>query len=139
LWYLECNKGITPFDEEALYQKLNDASDVDLEFDEFSRLDADAQAKAIKRRETLDRKKVERLEEAKKKSEETKKKKLAAASEKEKEKAEKENEKSKRVGKKRKADTPNPEPTASIVDMREGSSRFSLTQDCLVHGLTPTS
>jgi len=123
--------------EEALLQKPNDIVDVDPEFHEFARLDVDARAKAIKRRETSNKKKVERLEEAKKKSEETKKKRLATQSEKE--KAKKRNDKVKRGGKKRKADTSNLEPVASTVDMREGSSGFSLPQDRLVHGLTPTS
>jgi len=52
--YLECNKGITPVDEETLFQKLNNAVDVEPEFDEFSGLGANAQAKAMKRRETSD-------------------------------------------------------------------------------------
>jgi hypothetical protein len=104
---------------------------VEPEFDEFAGLDPEARAKAIKRREASDKKKVDRWEEAKKKTEDNKKKRLAAQ-------AEKEQEKGKKKGLKRKAETPLAEPAASAADMRDSSSGFSLTHERLLHGPTAT-
>jgi hypothetical protein len=129
---LECNFGITPPEEEILFQTLKDTAVVESEFDEFAGLDPEARYRAIKRREASDKRKLEKLEDAKKKTEENKRKRLAAQ-------AEKDQEKAKKKGTKRKAETPLQEPATSAADMKEGSSGFSLTQERLVHGLTPTT
>lgn len=130
-WYLECNFGTYPPEEEALFNMLNAAAPAVPEFDEFKGLDEEARGKAIKKRDALDQRKVARLEEAKKKTGESKKKKMEAKALKEKEKATK-------AGMKRKASTPVQEPATSTANQKEGSSGFSLTQECLVHGLAPT-
>ena len=60
---------------------LNDSTVADVEFDEYAELDAEAYTKEIKKwkkyQEISYQKKVEKLEEAKKKTEENKKKRLA--------------------------------------------------------------
>jgi len=104
---------------------------VEPEFDQFKGLDPDAKDKDIKKLEASDKKKLERLEEAKKKTEENKKKRLEAQ-------AEKEKEKSKKKGSKRKVETPMQGLATSTTNIKEGSSGFSLTQEHLVYGLTPT-
>ena len=129
-WYLECNFGVTPPEEEALFQALKDSVMVDLEVPEFLGLDNVAKTKAVKRCELSDRKKLEKLNEAKRRTEEHEQKKLQARLEKEKEK-----EKESKKGTKRKASTACDEPASSGVHM---SSGFSLTQERLVHGRTPT-
>lgn len=131
-WYLECNFGTTPPEEEILFQTLKETAAVEPEFDEFAGLDVEAKAKAIARREAADRKKEERWEEAKKKNAENLKKKEVA-------KAVKEQEKAKRKGTKRKAETPLQDQATSGGDTKATSSGFSLTQERLVHGLTPTT
>ena len=127
-WYLECNYGVTPPEDEALFQSLKDSIMVDPEVPEFSGLDNVAKTKAVKRRELSDKKKIEKLDEAKRKTEEHGQKKLNARLEKEKEKESKK-------GTKRKANTTCDEPASSGVHTSFG---FSLTQERLVHGLTPT-
>ena len=124
-WYLECNFGVTPPEEEALFQALKDSVMVDPEVPEFSGLDNVAKTKAVKRRELSDRKK---LDEAKRRTKEHEQKKLQARLEKEKEKESKK-------GTKRKASTACDEPASSGVHT---SSRFRLMQERLVHGRTPT-
>ena len=101
---------------------------VDPEVPEFSGLDNVAKTKAIKRRELSDRKKIEKLDEAKRRTEEHEQKKLHSRLEKEKEKESKK-------GTKRKTNTICDEPASSGVHT---SSGFSLTQERLVHGLIPT-
>lgn len=131
-WYLECNFGTTPPEEEILFQTLKESTTTEPEFDEFAGLDPEAKAKAIQRREAADKKKEDRWEEARKKTEENKKKKELA-------KAEKEQEKVKKRGTKRKAETPVQDHATSAVDTKGTSSGFSLTQERLVRGLTPTN
>ena len=70
------------------------------------------------------------MEEAKKRTEDNKRRRLTAQAEKQKEKALKR-------GTKQKAKTPLQEPVTSASDMPQGSSGFSLTQEKLVHGLSP--
>ena len=101
---------------------------VDPEVPEFSGLDNVAKIKVVKRRELSDRKKIEKLDEAKRRTEENEKKKLSAQIEKEKEKESKK-------GTKKKAITACDEPASSTMDT---SSGFSLMQERLVHGLIPT-
>ena len=127
-WYLKCNFGVTPPEEEALFQALKDSVMVDPKVPEFSSLDNVAKTKAVKRRELSNRKKLEKLDEAKRKTKEHEQKKLQARLEKEKEKESKK-------GTKRKASTACNEPASSGVHT---SSRFNLTQERLVHGRTPT-
>ena len=131
-WYIECNVGVTPPDEEALFKKLKDAVDIQPMFDEFAGLDPDSRAKAIARREAADKKKDEKLEEARKKTEDSKKKRMAA-------KALKEEEKSRKRGTKRKAEASIHEPASSAAEMKDTSSGFSLTQEGLAHRLTPVA
>ena len=116
-WYLECNFGVIPPEEEALFQALKDSVMVDLEVPEFSDLDNVAKTKVVKRRELSDRKKIEKLDEAKRRTKEHEQKKLQARLEKEKEKESKK-------GTKRKANTACDEPASSGVHT---SSGFSLT------------
>lgn len=133
-WYIECNIGFIPPEEAVLFNTLKDTShttEVEPKFDEFAGLDPEARAKAIAKRDAFDKKKLERLEEAEKKTDEMKLKRLAT-------KAEKEQEKANKKGKKRKAETPLQEPATSTADLKDTSSSFSLTQDRLVLGLTPT-
>ena len=127
-WYLKCNFGVTPPKEEALFQVLKDSVVVDPEVPEFSNLANVAKTKAVKRRELSDRKNLEKLDEAKSRTKENEQKKLSTQLEKEKEKESKK-------GTKRKASTACDEPASSAVDML---SEFSLTQERLMHGLTPT-
>jgi len=101
-WYLECNFGVTPLEEEALFQTLKDCMVTDAEFDEFAGLDAEAKEKAIKKQEASD-KKVDKLEEAKKKSKENK---MQAEEKKKKREVEKEQEKENKKHKLLKDDTP---------------------------------
>ena len=77
-WYLVCNFGITPPEEEALFQALKGSVVVDPEVLEFSCLDNVAKTKAIKKCELFDRKKIEKLNEAKKRTKENEQKKLSA-------------------------------------------------------------
>ena len=123
-WYLECNFSVTPPEEEALFQALKDSVMVDPKVPEFSGLDNVAKTKAIKRRELSDRKKIEKLDEAKRRTKEHEQKKLHARLEKEKEKESKK-------GTKKKASIACDEPTSSGVHI---SSGFSLMQERLVHG-----
>ena len=127
-WYFECNFGVTPPEEEALFEALKDSVMVDPEVPEFSGLDNVAKTKAVKRRELSDMKKIEKLDEAKRRTEEHEQKKLHARLEKEKEKASKKDTK-------RKASTACDKPASSGVHT---SSGFSLTQERLVHGRTST-
>jgi len=97
-WYLECNFGTFPHEEETLFESLKNSDIVDFDFDKFAGLDMEAKAKTIKRRKISDKKKLENLDEAKKKFEENQKKRLAVAAEKEQDKAWKEEKKMKRRG-----------------------------------------
>ena len=85
-WYLECNFGITPPKEEAFFQVLKDSVMVDPKVPEFSGLDNVAKTKAVKRRELSDRKKIEKLDEAKRRTKENEQKTLSVRLEKKKEK-----------------------------------------------------
>jgi len=116
----------------TLFLKLKDAAVAELEYDEFAGLDPDAQAKAIAKRDAADKKKLERLEEAKKRAEEIKMKRQQS-------RAVKEEEKAKKKGTKRKAETPAQELATNIADTMRTSSGFSLTVDRVVHGLTPST
>jgi len=78
---LECNFGTFPHEEETLFESLKNFDIVDFDFDKFAGLDMEAKAKAIKRREIPDKKKLEKLDKAEKKSEENQKKRLAATTE----------------------------------------------------------
>ena len=102
---------------------------VDPKVPKFSGLDNVAKTKAVKRRELSDRKKIEKLNEAKRRIEENQQKKLSTRLEKEKEKENKKDTK-------KKASTACDEPASSVVDTSFG---FSLTQERLLHGLTPTT
>ena len=95
--------------------------------DEFARLDPDARAKAVKRKELADKKKQGRLEEAERKNEENRKRKAAAQ-------AERDVERARKKALKRKPVTPTPNPTTSGAETSFG---FSLTQEKLLHGLLP--
>jgi len=106
--------------EETLFMKLNEAAVGEPNFDEFASLDPDARSKAIAKRDATDKKKLERLEEVKKRTDELKMKRLAS-------KVEKEEEKAKKKGTKKKVETEVQEPTTSAVDMMDTSSVFSLT------------
>ena len=75
-WYLEYNFGVIPLEEEALFQVCQDSIMVDPEVPEFSGLDNVAKTKAVKRCELSDRKKIEKLDEAKRRTEEHEQKKL---------------------------------------------------------------
>jgi len=101
---------------------LKDCVVIDAEFDEFTGLDAEAKEKAIKKRELSDKKKVDKVEEAKKKSEEN----LKRAEEKKKRRLSKD-------------DTPLPEPATSAAEANLSLSGFSLTQQRLEHGMTPST
>jgi len=127
---LECNFGTFPLEEEALFESLKNSVVVDLDYDEFVGLDKEA--KAMKRHEIFDKKKLEKLDETKKKSEENQKKRLVVV-------VEKEQEKVKKGGKKKKPKIPGPEPAYSVEDVPEGSFGFSLTQEHLVQGMTAST
>lgn len=131
-WYLECNFGFIPPEEEILFNTLKESALIVSGVDEFAGLDPEARDKAIAKREAADKKKEDRWMEARNKTQELEKKKAVA-------KAGKEQEKGKKKGSKRKAETPVQEPTTSVADMPDTSSGFSLTQERLVHGLTPTT
>ena len=88
---------------------------VDLEVPEFSGLDNVAKTKALRRRELFDRKKIEKLDEAKRKTEEHEQKKLHARLEKEKVKESKK-------GTKRKASTACDDPLQVVSTRPLGSA-----------------
>ena len=117
LWCLEYNFGITPPKEEALFQALKDSMVVDLEVLEFLGLDNVAKTKAIKRLDLSDRKKIEKFDEAKRRTEKNEQKKLSMRLEKEKEKESKK-------GTKRKANNAYDESASNTVNTSFG---FSLT------------
>ena len=85
-WYLECNFGVALPEEKALFQALKDSMVVDPKVSKFSGLDNVAKTKAVKRRELSDKKKIEKLNEAKRRTKENEQKKLSTQLEKEKEK-----------------------------------------------------
>ena len=85
--------------------------------DEFAGLDPDARAKAVKRKELVDKKKQGRLEEAERKNKENMKRKAAAQ-------AERDVERARKKALKRKPVTPTLNPTTSAA---KTSSGFSLT------------
>ena len=114
-WYLECNFGVTPLEEEALFQALKDSVIVDPEVLEFSGLDNVAKTKAVRRRELSDRKKIEKLNEVKRKTEEHEQKKLHVRLEKEKVKESKK-------GTKRKASTASMNPLQVVSTRPLGSA-----------------
>jgi len=82
-WYLECTIGSIPAAEEALFKKLNETLETEPEFNKFTNLDSKAHAKAIIKCDATDKKIIERLEEAKKKTKENKVKRMANRAEKE--------------------------------------------------------
>ena len=73
-WYIECNFGVTPPEERALFNSLKDVAVVELEFDKFAGMDPEARTKATRKREAADRKKVEKWNETEKKAQENKRK-----------------------------------------------------------------
>ena len=105
---------------------------VEPKFDEFAGMNPEARAKAARKREAADRKKVEKWNDAEKKAQENKRKRAVAQAKKEQERAKKKA--SKRNGKAVAA-----EPTRSAGGHVETSSKFSLTQQRLLHGLTPSA
>ena len=121
----------TLLEEQILFQTLKESVVAEPEFDKFGGLNHEARDRAIKLHEALDKRKVERWKEVKKKIEDNKKKRLAAQ-------VEKDQKKSKKKGMKRKVEIHVQEPAKSMANLKEGSSYFSLTQECLVHGLTLT-
>jgi len=82
-WYLECNFGTFPLEEEALFESLKNFVVVNPNLNKFAGLNEESKAKAIKRQEISNEKKLDKLEEAKKKADENQKKRLAAQAEKE--------------------------------------------------------
>ena len=102
------------------------------EFDEFAGMDPEARAKAAKKREAADRKKVEKWNDAEKKAQENKRKRAATQ-------AEKEQERAKKKASKRNGEAAAAEPASSAGGHVETSSGFSLTQQRLLHGLTPSA
>jgi hypothetical protein len=132
-WYIDCKQGFIPQDEEALFETLNECANAP-EFDEFAGLDDNAKSRAIKRREAANKRKVDKLEEARKLSEDSKKRKLEKLAEKDSKKGKK------RVSKKKveKKSVEEDEPTESNVYLKEESSGFSLTEERLLHGPSPT-
>ena len=94
---------------------------VELEFDEFAGMDPEARAKAARKREVADKKKVEKWNDAKKKAQENKRKKVVAQ-------AEKEQERAKKKASKRNGEAAAVEPASSAGGHVETSSWFSLTQ-----------
>ena len=105
---------------------------VEPEFDEFAGMDPEARAKATRKREAANRKKVEKWNDAEKKAQENKRKKAAAQ-------AEKEQERAKKKASKRNGEAATVEPASSAGGHVESSSGFSLTQQRLLHGLTPSA
>ena len=91
------------------------------EFDEFVGMDPEACTKAARKREAVDRKKVEKWNEAEKKEMENKRKRVAAQ-------AEKEQERAKKKASKRNGEAAATEPASSAGGHVETSSGFSLTQ-----------
>ena len=131
-WYIECHFGVTPPEERALFLSLKDVAVVEPKFDEFVGMDLEARTKAVRKREAVDRKKVEKWNEAEKMAQENKRKRAAAQ-------AEKEQERAKKKASKRNGEEVAPEPATSAGGHVETSSRFSLTQQQLLHGLTPSA
>ena len=105
---------------------------VEPKFDEFAGMDPEARAKAARKREAADRKKVEKWNDAEKKAQENKRKRAAAQ-------AEKEQERAKKKASKRNGEAAAAEPASSAGGHVETSSGFSLTQQRLLHGLTPSA
>ena len=105
---------------------------VEPEFDEFAGMDPEAHAKAARKREAADRKKVEKWNDAEKKAQENKRKRVAAQ-------AEKEQERAKKKASKRNGEAATAEPASSVGGHVESSSGFSLIQQRLLHGLTPSA
>jgi chromatin remodeling complex protein RSC6 len=114
----------------TLFESGKKSAVVETEFDEFAGMDEETRAKAIKRREVSDKKKEDQWAEAKKKSEENEAKKKEQRVEKAKATA-----KDKSKGKKRKLETSNPNQATSDGVVKDTLSGFSLTQECLLHGL----
>ena len=131
-WYIECHFGVTPPEERALFLSLKDVAVVEPEFNEFAGMDPEARAKAARKREAADRKKVEKWNDAEKKAQENKRKRAAAQ-------AEKEQERAKKKASKRNGGEAAAEPASSAGGHVETSSGFSLTQQRLLHGLTPSA
>ena len=131
-WYIESHFGVTPPEERALFLSLKDVAVVEPEFDEFAGMDLEARAKAARKREAADRKKVEKWNDAEKKAQENKRKRAAAQ-------AEKEQERAKKKASKKNGDAATAEPASSAGGHVETSSGFSLTQQQLLHGLTPSA
>ena len=94
---------------------------VEPKFDEFAGMDSEARAKAARKREAADRKKVEKWNDAEKKAQENKRKRADAQ-------AEKEQERAKKKASKRNGEAATAEPTSSAGGHVESSSGFSLTQ-----------
>ena len=105
---------------------------VEPKFDEFAGMDPEARTKAARKREAADRKKVEKWNDAEKKAQKNKRKRAAAQ-------AEKEQERAKKKASKRNGEAATAEPASSAGGHVESSSGFSLTQQRLLHGLTPSA
>ena len=131
-WYIECHFGVTPPEERALFLSLKDVAMVEPKFDEFAGMDPKAPTKAARKREAANRKKVEKWNDAEKKAQVNKRKRAAAQ-------AEKEQERAKKKASKRNGEAAAIEPASSAGGHIETSSGFSLTQQRLLHGLTPSA
>ena len=131
-WYIECHIGVTPPKERALFLSLKDVAVVEPKFDEFAGMDPEACAKVARKREAADRKEVEKWNDAEKKAQENKRKRVAAQ-------AEKEQEREKKKASKRNGDAAAAKPPSSAGGHVETSSGFSLAQQQLLHGLTPSA
>lgn len=145
-WYLDCKQGFIPADEEALFETLNECA-IEPDIDEFASLDDKAKSRAIQRREAANKRKVDKLEEARKLSDDTKKRKLEKLTEKESKKGKRRL--SKRQMEKKVAAVeeeeiaveddavPMEEPTPISVDKKEESSGYSLTEERFLYGPSP--
>ena len=102
------------------------------EFDEFAGMDPKARTKVARKKEAVDKKKVEKWNEAEKKAQENKRKRAAAQ-------AEKEQERAKMKASKRNGKAAAVELATSAGGHVETSSGFSLTQQRLLHSLTPSA
>ena len=105
---------------------------VEPKFDKFAGMDPEARVKAARKRKAVDRKKVEKWNDAEKKAQEDNRKRATAQ-------AEKEQERAKKKASKRNGEATAVEPTSSVGGHVETSSGFSLTQQRLLHGLTPSA
>ena len=115
-----------------MFLSLKDVVVVEPEFDEFAGMDSEAHMKATMKKEAIDKKKVEKWNEAEKKAQENKRKRATAQ-------AEKEQERAKKKASKRNGEGAAVEPASSVGGHVETSSGFSHIQQRLLHGLTPSA